>query len=429
MKVAFVVHRYGDEVCGGAEIICRQVAERMVRHWDVEVLTTCAVDDNTWENVFPAGTARVRGVVVRRFPVDHPRDMGTMEELGERVYSRTGTPQDDVRWMVAYGPYSRELLRHLKTRADEYDFVIFFTYVFALSAFGIPLVQQKCALVPTAHDEPEIYIRLFRAMFRSVRALLFLSAPEQTLVNQLFETDGIVQGIVGVGFELPSDISGERFRASRRSEVGDKAMLLYAGRINERKGCGTLISHFIRFCSEVPDSSLVLVLIGATSMRMPEHQRVRHLGYVTERDKFDAFAAATVVVQPSPYESLSMVALEAWALEKPMLVNGDCEVLRDQCLRSNGGLWYETYEEFREELSLLSGNAELRAQLGRSGREYVVRNYRWDTVESRYIEVVRRALARASDAACARAGLDGARERWIGRDLLARLETIRGSAR
>ena len=52
MKLAFVTPRYGTEVIGGAETAARMLAERLcVRPgWEVEVLTSCALDHLTWEN-------------------------------------------------------------------------------------------------------------------------------------------------------------------------------------------------------------------------------------------------------------------------------------------------------------------------------------------------------------------------------------------
>ena len=55
VKVAIVVQRYGAEINGGAELHARYVAERLARHVQVEVLTTCATDYVTWRNSLPAG--------------------------------------------------------------------------------------------------------------------------------------------------------------------------------------------------------------------------------------------------------------------------------------------------------------------------------------------------------------------------------------
>jgi glycosyltransferase involved in cell wall biosynthesis len=103
---------------------------------------------------------------------------------------------------------------------------------------------------------------------------------------------------------------------------------------------------------------------------------------------------------PSPYESLSLVLLEAWNHGVPALVNGRCGVLKGQALRSNGALYYRSYDEFAHGLRLLLGNAEVRQALGRQGRDYVEREYRWPVV----IDKIERFLTELSPRACADGG-------------------------
>ena len=120
---------------------------------------------------------------------------------------------------------------------------------------------------------------------------------------------------------------------------------------------------------------LDLVLVGKPIIPVPQHHRIHHLGFLSDEDKFDALAAADLLIMPSYFESLSMVALEAWALGRPVLANGRCDVLKGQCIRSNAGLYYESYEEFAETLYSLESNGPLHARLGRNGREYFTRHY------------------------------------------------------
>jgi hypothetical protein len=133
-----------------------------------------------------------------------------------------------------------------------------------------------------------------------------------------------------------------------------------------------------------------LVLVGHPVVPIPAHPRIRHLGYLDDRDKFDAMAASEALIMPSRLESLSMVALEAWALARAVLANGRCDVLRGQCMRSNAGLYYESYEEFAEALAVLESNHVLNRALGANGREYFRRHYAWPVIERKYLEMLRR---------------------------------------
>ena len=113
-------------------------------------------------------------------------------------------------------------------------------------------------------------------------------------------------------------------------------------------------------------------------------------GFLSDEDKFDALAAADVLIMPSYFESLSMVALEAWALGRPVLANGRCDVLKGQCIRSSAGLYYESYEEFAETLYALESKGPLHARLGQNGRDYFTRHYAWPVIERKYLDMLGR---------------------------------------
>ena len=186
------------------------------------------------------------------------------------------------------------------------------------------------------------------------------------------------------GTPLGEDTEAGRFRA-RHGLAGP--YLLYIGRIDENKGCPQLFDFFLRFKAQT-GSALKLVLIGNSVLKIPAHPDVVPLGFLPEEDKFDALSGAEALVMPSFYESLSMVTLEAWALGRPVLANARCDVLRGQCRRSNGGLYYADYGEFRESLLLLLGSERLRAALGANGKAYYEANYTWDIIESKYRSIL-----------------------------------------
>ena len=368
------------------------IAERMVRHWDLEVLTTCAVDHATWQNVLPAGTTHLNGVRVRRLPVDRPFDKALMARLHGRVAERDHTLADERAWIDAQGPVVDAFLPCLRETARDVDFFVFFTYLFALTVTGLPTVGARSMLVPTAHDEPALRLDVFRPVFTSARALVFNTPEERDLVNGRFATAATVQDVVGVGVDVPPDVAAARFRAAH-PELGDDDLLVYVGRVAHGKGALELVRSFIRYRAGT-SRPVTLVLLGPTDVELPRHPHVKRLGWVSEREKFDALAAATVVVIPSWYESLSIVALEAWRLGVPVLVNGGCAVLRGQCLRSGGGIWHEGYPEFREALTMLLDDADLRHRLGAAGRAFVERQYAWDVIESKYLSVAQQAFGR-----------------------------------
>jgi glycosyltransferase involved in cell wall biosynthesis len=127
-----------------------------------------------------------------------------------------------------------------------------------------------------------------------------------------------------------------------------------------------------------------LVLMGVKLMPLPEEPFIRFAGRLSDQERLQALEAATVVVVPSPYESLSLLALESFAVGTPVLANARSEVLVDHCHRSNAGLYYADRDEFTECLKLLVADQRLRAALGRNGRHYVRQNYRWDVILGKY---------------------------------------------
>ncbi len=380
-RVAIVVQRYGEEVSGGAELHARWLAERLLPLAEIHVLTTCAVDYVTWANEYPAKTTLVNGVTVHRFPVDQPRDWAAAQKQTQALLLQDHSLFDEIAWVKAQGPYSTALLTAVRQSYANFDAFIFFTYLYATTYFGLPLVSDKAILVPTAHDEPFLYLPVFRPLFHLPRAIVYNTQTEKRLVNRVTGNNGRAQDIIaGVGVNLPEQVSAERFR--QKYQI-DGPFLLYVGRIAHGKNVPELLEDFQRFRQNQKDP-LKLVLIGKANFDLPTHPDIVPLGFLSEQDKFDALQAASVVVMPSLYESLSMIVLEAWLMGRPVLVNGRCAVLRNQCRRSNGGLYYTSYDEFSAALQQLLSNPHLRQQLGRQGQRFAQTEYHWDTIIHRY---------------------------------------------
>jgi glycosyltransferase involved in cell wall biosynthesis len=416
LKIAFIVQRYGTEILGGSEYHCRLIAERLAPKHQVEVLTTCAQDYITWKNEYAEGTDRVRGVTVRRFANARARDIHAFNRYSEWIFNNAHKRDDEVEWLKQQGPWCPALLEHLDRNQDQYDILIFFTYLYAPTVLGVQVAPHKSILVPTAHDEPAIHLEVYKEMFSLPAGVAYNTDVERRFLTTHFSIRAIEEETIGCGVDLPQSQSYAREaspgeRDDRDETGGDDAgeqessptfrphlaergaifrrrhrlhgpIALYGGRIDPGKGCEELIEYFSTYVQEGGDASLVLM--GVKLMPLPEEPFIRFAGRLSDEERLRALEAATVVVVPSPYESLSLLALESFAVGTPVLANARSEVLVDHCQKSNAGLFYADRDEFTECLNLLVADRRLRAALGKNGRDYVRRNYRWDVILGKY---------------------------------------------
>ena len=386
MKLAIVVQRYGADINGGAELHARYVAEHLSPHAHVNVLTTCARDYVTWHDEYPAGVEAVNGIPVVRFRVDHERDVKIFARRSEQVFETPHSHLDEVKWLDAEGPTSTALIDHIKNNRARYDYFIFFSYRYYHAYHGARAVPEKAILVPTAERDHAIGLSIFHPVFRGVRALMYNSPEEQRMIQAATNNHDVPGVVVGIGSAIPERTQPDRFR-QKYGITGRFA--LYVGRIDQNKGCSELFTFFLQALPALP-KGLSLVLVGKEILPIPQHPRIRHLGFLDDADKFDALSAADLLIMPSYYESLSMVALEAWALGKPVLANGRCEVLRGQCIRSRAGLYYETQAEFVETLKAIADGRTLNAALGANGRAFFNQHYAWPVIEQKYLDMLQR---------------------------------------
>lgn len=385
MRVAFIVQRCGVEVNGGAEAHCLQIAQRMSARWTTEVLTTCALDYMTWENHFPVGPERAGGTTIRRFSVDAPRDVESFNQLSAELHARqlTATRAQQEGWMRAQGPVSSALLDYLEANRDNYDAFIFFGYLYATTYFGLPIVREKAFLAPLAHEEWTIHFSMWDDFFTLPKGFVFNTTFERDFLRRRFPDTTLDGPVIAVGIEPPDYFDPAGFRERYGLQ---RPFLLYVGRVDESKGCRWLIENFIRARSS-GTLSHQLVLAGTEVMPIPFYDDVIHLGFIDEQQKWDAMAACDWLVMPSPHESLSMVLLEAWAAGRPVVVTAEAEVLVGQCRRTNGGLWYSSWDEFEAVVREIDDRTKER--LGAQGRDYVATNYSWERVEQEYVELLK----------------------------------------
>lgn len=390
MRIAFVVQRYGVEVNGGAEALCRWVAERMRKYFQVEALTTCALDYLTWQNHYPAGTCTVNAVTVRRFPVDAPRDMDKFNAYARALFAKESRElPDELTWLKLQGPASSGLLAYLRDHEPEYDLFVFVTYSYLTTFLGLQLAPRKSVLIPAAHDEPQFKFAAYQPIFHLPRGIIYCTSEERRIVNAQWQNHRVPSCVAGVGVEEP-DAPDEQ---AEPPLALPSPFLLYVGRVDVMKGCRELLTYFLRYIKDRA-ADLHLVLLGKPAMEIPAHPQIHAPGFVSNAQKDAAIRQAAFVVNPSEYESLSIMLLEAWQAGVPVLVNGRSDVLVDHCLTSNGGLYYTNYDEFALGLDLLRENRVLRETLGANGKQYVAARYSWDVVEKTYVDFLTQIVQR-----------------------------------
>ncbi len=378
--VAFVVQRYGAGITGGSESLARVVAEKLAGSYEIDVWTTCARDYVTWRNELPAGEERSNGVRVRRFPVEEERDLAAFNAFAEPLYLRERTREEEIEFLRRQGPFVPRLVEALAAEQHRYAAVVFFTYLYYPTYWGLQAVRRGSLLVPTAHDEPPLRFSIYREVFAAARGFGFLTTAEERLVRERFEIGDRPSSVVGMGVDAGASGDPAAFRARHRLE---QPYALYAGRIDAGKGCAEMIGFHEEYRRR-KSFPAELVLIGRLAMPEPRLPGVRYLGFLPEDEKAAAMSAARAIVCPSPYESLSIALLEAFGLGTPGLVNARSPVLHEHCLRSNAALFYEDEQEYAEAMDLLVREPTLRDALGAAGRRYVDAEYRWEVVLDRW---------------------------------------------
>jgi len=376
LKLACVIHRFGADIAGGSEGHCRGVAEHLAEHHDITILTTCARDHITWQNEYPAGVSTVGTLPVRRFPVVRTRSLHRFAEISEIVFSGAASELEQERWFRENGPETPALLEFLERHGADYDWILFWSFRYYQTFFGLPLVADRAVLVPTAEQDPLIRgAGILGRFFTLPAGFVFLTPEEEALVAARSVRPLAASCVIGSGLEPARSGAGA---LPAGLEISGP-FVLYLGRIDPNKGCETLLRHFLKHHTTAT-RSVSLVMAGPANMAIPDHPSVRCLGFVDEAVREALLSNASLLIVPSRYESLSIVLLEAWNHGLPALVNARCNVLKGQAIRANGALYYENYDEFARGLDYLLDRPDIARQLGQQGLAYVNSEYRWPRV-------------------------------------------------
>ncbi|MBP7829919.1 MAG: glycosyltransferase family 4 protein [Kiritimatiellae bacterium] len=381
-RIAVISPRFSETgTVGGAETLLKRLAELAAADGRrVSILTTCATNHFTWENAVPPGARTVGGLEVRFFPVDADRDVAAFLRVQKTIGQRGPLEIEDERLWIRNSVNSRALIEHLHERGGEYDRILAGPYLFGLSFVAAQVYPRKTLLVPCLHDEPFAYLEIMKELFGAVSGFAFNTEPERALARSLFELPPEKCAVVGMDIE-PFEADPSAFARARGL---DRPYVLYCGRREGGKGT-PLLCEYMQAFRERTGEDVRLVFTGSGPIEAPAELQpfILDAGFVSEREKHEAMAGALAFIHPSVNESLGIVLLESWLARVPALVHAGGEVLRWQCRRCNGGLWFRHYPDFEQELLLLLRRPELRRKMGAAGREYVLREYSRAAIQER----------------------------------------------
>ena len=428
MKFAFITPRYGADLTSGAEHACRMLAEHVAERHDVEVLTTCATDPATWTNEQVEGADRMRGVLVRRFPVAQPHDGPALRQFIDRILSAPHSRAEELEWVRRVGPWTPALIEHLTRQQHAYDALVFFSLWHPTSVHGLSIAPERSVLFPYLQLRPELRFGLWSKLLESVRAVGLFSAAERRVLRQFVRVTHPVDDIVGIGVDpppshayprhqqdpadalMPEEAEGHEDAAADREVDAQAAYLsspgipfrrrhrlygsfaLYGGRVESDNGCEEMLEYFDAYASV--NGSTALVLMGVKMMKVPSAPYLRLAGVLPERERMVAYEAADVTIAPASNDLLALPVLESFAVGTPALASARNGAAVEHCRRANAGLYYSNRDEFVDAMRLLMSNSRLRETLGRNGREYIRQNFRWDAVLGRFDRLISRVRGR-----------------------------------
>ena len=380
-KIGLVVRQYGREVNGGGEDHCRAIAEHLKPYYGVEVLTSSS-REYPYNDYYPSGMELIDGISVRRFSVKREIDFRRRELLEKQMLEGELSEEE---WLTECGPYCPDLIDYLYQHREDYKCVLFFSYSNYLTCKGLELELPNVVFIPLAHDERNLYWPIYKKVFKKPAAFLFNTDEERDLVDKLFRIEDrpYQVGIFGL------DETAGKQEPLPESYASLRPYILYAGRVTYTKNYQELNRYFLEY-KKRHKTDLKLIVTGRIRTGFPllYHEDIIYAGFVPEEEKRALLGHAVCLVLPSKNESLSIVTLESFMQERPVLVNGRCPVLEGHCKRGNAGLYYTNYAEFEAELDYFLEHPDVADQMGWNGRRYVEENYQWDKVVSNILGLI-----------------------------------------
>lgn len=383
--IAFVTPWYGKDIPGGAEMELRGLVEHLhAAGVKVEVLTTRVKDfSSNWSADFHQdGKETINEVPVQRFRV-RPRNTAAFDRVNAKLLAHILPTHEEEQIYVEEMINSPDLCEYIRRNHNNYDLFVFIPYMFGTTLHGMEACYDKAVLIPCLHDETYIYMKAMKERFCRVKGMIFHSKPEQELARQVYDLSQVREALLGEGVHTSWEGHAEDFKAKYHV---DSPYILYAGRKDSGKNVDTLVAYFCQH-KKRNQNNLKLILLGGGSITFPvaHKEDIRDLGFVPMQDKYNAYAGAICLCQPSKNESFSLVIMESWLCGRPVLVNADCAVTKSFVEEVGGGLFFSSYFEFERCVRYLTSHEEMCQKMGANGSEYVRTHFAWDPLIDNYV--------------------------------------------
>ncbi|TGK28156.1 glycosyltransferase [Leptospira gomenensis] len=421
-KIAVVSPIFSDKVSGGSEKLIYQFVELLSEDFEVTVLTTRSLDYVTWKNSISvsendlyqewSGRSKPIRFEERRsssggkyklfqFTVEKQRNIDRFNRMSEKILREPSLQnRENVNlWLEEQGPYVPELVQFIEAHKSEYEIFLFVSYLYYPLVFGIGSVIEKSIVTPTFHDEAPAYLPIYKEVLTDQSSYSFNTPEELSVFENILGYKPSSYSIVGMNLDLEKtdrEYENRKKRKSGHDPISkENPFLLYIGRVDQGKGFLEMAEWFLEW-KKKSGSSFKLKIVGKTASKIPakilENDDIEFLGFVEETTKLDLLYECSCLVNSSPMESFSIVLMEAWLMEKPVLVNGKSDVLKGHCLRSNGGLFYSDRKSFFATLGYILDHPEDAVAMGKNGKEYVRLNFNPRTVREKLLRLIEKTI-------------------------------------
>ncbi|WP_282939477.1 glycosyltransferase family 4 protein [Paenibacillus sp. RC67] len=387
MKLGIVTPWFSDNISGGAERFAGGIAKSLQdAGCKVEIITTCG-KDSFWDwgtDFYDEGLTSINELQVRRFSLRKRNKILYDELMGKLIHGETLSYVQEMQLMHET-VNSDSMYDFINTSGDNYIFM-FIPYLAGTTYWGSKLRPENSFIIPCLHDEGMAYFKSVSDMFSRVKGLFLNTVEELEFSSRLYGLEEGTGTVSGGGVEIDYAPSSDNFR-KKYNLHGE--YFVYVGRQVSGKNVPQLINLFNQYIEDtLNDTKLVFLGKGEDQIieTMKSSKNIIHVGEVSDEEKYDAIAGAVALIQPSLMESFSIVIMESWLCNTPVIVHEHCAVTKGHCDRSEGGLYYKDYMSFKETLNILLIDSENAKVMGQKGKKYVEEFYTWKKTAERIIE-------------------------------------------